>query len=212
MAKINKGILGPLSGRVGPVIGFTWKGIPCIKGRTEKQTPPATPAQIESRKKLSFLNNLLVPFHPYITVGFGQVAHQKTEISAAFSRNYHAAVLGTYPDYVVAYDQFVISTGALPMVTDVAVELSNPDTIQLTWKQNSAKHTSFDDQLILVIYCPELRRADGFIGGVKRNAEQCTYVFNPNMIGKRLEIYLGMSSINRKHVAESIYLGSLPQV
>ena len=89
MAKIKKGILGAVSGKIGPVIGGTWKGIPFIRPVPRTIKKSNTPAQIESRQKPRFMNELLVPFHPHVSIGFMHHADQKTEISAAFSENYH---------------------------------------------------------------------------------------------------------------------------
>lgn len=209
MAKINKGILGAFSGKVGPVIGGTWKGIPYIREVPAPVKRKSTAAQIESRQKLIFMNNLLVPFHPYITIGFMHQAVHKTEISAAFSKNYHQAVIGQHPNYSVIYSEFVISMGDLPMVADVAMELLSLDTIRLTWAQNRGKKTAFNDQLMLALYCPELQRADGFVGGVKRATQHCTFQFNPKMAGKRLEVFLSITAMDRKRIANSQYLGHI---
>lgn len=209
MAKINKGILGAFSGKLGPVIGGSWKGIPYIRGVPTPLKRKSTAAQIESRQKLIYMNNLLVPFHPYITIGFMHQAVHKTEISAAFSKNYHQAVTGLHPNYTVIYNEFVISMGDLPMVTNVAMELLSPDTINLTWVQNRSKKTAFNDQLMLVLYCPELHLADGFVGGVKRATQHCTFQFNPKMAGKRLEVFFSITSIDRKRIANSQYLGQV---
>jgi hypothetical protein len=150
-----------------------------------------------------------VPFHPYVTVGFMHEAPHKTEISAAISRNFHDAVTGQYPEYSIVYPKLVISVGNLPMVTDTTMELTAEDIIKLTWEQNGIKKTAFDDQVMLVIYCPEIHRADGFVGGVKRADKQCTYKFHPKMKGKVLHVYMSVTSLDRKRIADSKYLGSL---
>ena len=48
MAKIDEGILGPFSGKVGEVIGSSWHGIPYIKSR---------PAVFHDAKNLLFLEH-----------------------------------------------------------------------------------------------------------------------------------------------------------
>jgi hypothetical protein len=209
MAKMKKGIFGPVSGKLGPLIAGIWKGIPFIKMVPNKKgKKKSTPAQIAARKKLAFVNELLVPFHPYITVGFMHEAEHRTEISAAFSKNYYV-VKGSYPNFTVAYEEFVVSVGALPQLKDVTLTLQDENTISLTWETNSVKYTSFDDQLMLVVYCPELNITDGFVGGPKRRDKQCSFKFDQRMVGKRLEVYLGITSIDRKRIANSVYLGGL---
>jgi len=103
----------------------------------------------------------------------------------------------------------VISKGNLPMIEEVAMELQAPNVLKLSWLDNGIKNTSFDDQVMLVIYCPELHVTDGFSGGIKRRDKQCTFKFNPKMAGKRLEVYVSISSLNRKKIGNSRYLGSI---
>ena len=78
------------------------------------------------------------------------------------------------------------------------MELQAPDILKLSWLKNGIKNTSFYDQVMLVIYCPGLHVTDGFSSGVKRSDAQCTFKFNPKMADKRLEIYISITSLNRK--------------
>ena len=77
MAKLNKGILGPISGKLGPVIGGTWKTIAYIRAVSSKKPAKRTIGQIATQEKMRFLNNFLVPFHPYITVGMKNEANSQ---------------------------------------------------------------------------------------------------------------------------------------
>lgn len=52
MGKIDLGILGAVHGKVGPVIGQTWKGIPFLKGYF-KPSNPNTAAQQAQRLKMT---------------------------------------------------------------------------------------------------------------------------------------------------------------
>jgi len=209
MAKIKKGILGPVSGRIGPVIGSSWKGIPYIRGESKNIPKERTKGQIATQQKMKFINNVLVPFHPYINIGFANDAAQKTEISAAFSLNYDTAFQGIYPDLTIDYSKLVLSIGSLPMIKDITIELINPENVRLTWSQNNVQPASFNDQLMLILYCEELHKADGLIGGFKRTDKQCTFKFNPDFAGKTLQVFVSMTSIDRKKIANSIYLGTL---
>src|SRR4051794_34215312 len=114
MAKIRKGILGPVSGTIGPVVGSTWKGIPYIKTKSvNTQKKKNTPAQIAAQEKLKLMNLILVLFHSFITVGFANAAERQTEISAAFSANYHTMISGVYPALEADYSKLVLSVGKL---------------------------------------------------------------------------------------------------
>lgn len=211
MARLKKGIFGPLSGKIGPIVGATWMGIPYIREEAEKKENPAprSPAQIANEQKMKFVNILLMPFHPYIEVGFQLLAIRKTALSAAYSQNFHHAVIGIYPDLGVDYSKFMISKGALPGLINPVVELTMPDTLRIGWEDNINPLASYDDLLLLVVYCPELHLSDGFIGGVKRAARSTVFTFDTQLIGKELEIYLGVVSSNGKKVANSIHLGRI---
>ena len=209
MAKIKNGILGPLSGKIGPVIGGTWKTIAYIRAvsKTENKRP-RTERQIATQEKMRFINNFLVPFHRYINIGLKNEAASRTEISVAFTLNYHEAILGIHPDFSVDYSKFIFSKGILPMVTNMVATLVD-DTIQFTWESTDYLKSRFDDQLMIVVYCSELKKADGFIGGVKRSTGKCMFELNERFRGKAVEVFASITSWDRRRIANNVYLGRL---
>ncbi|TKC62501.1 hypothetical protein FBD94_09820 [Pedobacter hiemivivus] len=211
MAKLKYGIFGPISGKIGPIVGATWMGVPYIRKAPEiKAIPdPRSTKQIANEQKMKFTNILLAPFHHYMSIGFQNLAIRKTAISAAYSVNFHQAITGVHPDLGVDYSKMVMSVGVLPGIMDPVITLIAPDTIELTWQKNTNPKASHDDQLMLVLYCPELKIADGFSGGKQRALMHCRFQFNPHLKGKILEVYLGVTSFNRKKIANSIYLGRI---
>ena len=212
MAKLSKGIFGPVSGRIGSVVGATWKSIAYLRSmpRKKKQKTVRTPAQIANQMKFKFVTEWLVPFYPYVSNGFRHLAQEKTEINAAFSLNYKQAVKGKYPDVNISYPDVVLSKGNLPGLMEAEVSRKEPDVILLTWEKNEELYqVSFNDQLMLVLYSPELKIADGFIGGVKRASQKCTFKMNPKLANKALEVYVSTYTLNGKLVSDSIYLGRI---
>jgi len=212
MAKLSKGIFGPVSGRIGSVVGATWKSIAYLRSmpRKKKQKTVRTPAQIANQMKFKFVTEWLVPFYPYVSNGFRHLAQEKTEINAAFSLNYKQAVKGKYPDVNISYPDVVLSKGNLPGLMEAEVSRNEPDVILLTWEKNEELYqVSFNDQLMLVLYSPELKIADGFIGGVKRASQKCTFKMNPKLANKALEVYVSTYTLNGKLVSDSIYLGRI---
>jgi hypothetical protein len=207
MAKLTSGIFGPISGKVGGLVGVIWKNISYIRTKPQKTTKPPTVAQIASREKFRFVNELLAPFYPFLIVGFKNMARGKTEINVAFSENFKQSVIGTYPDLSVDYAMFRLSKGTLPPLMQVEATLIGPDLIKATWQPNS--QGIFDDQVMLVMYNPELKIADGFVGGVKRRDKECTFRFNPKLIGKPLEVYISVIALNGSRVSNSHYLGRI---
>ena len=212
MAKLSKGILGPISGALGPIVGATWKGVPYVRLRPVKKPKSKqkrTAAQRANQSRFAFIQKWFVPFYSFITVGFRNHASDRTEINAAFSANYKTAFSGEYSDIVVDYSKILLSKGNLPGLHLPGLSWMGTDTIELTWLKNPNIDVAFDDQIMLVLYCPELHKVDGFIGGVKRNAMYCSFKFNEYMIGKALEVYVSVTSFDRRRISESMYLGRM---
>jgi len=209
MAKLIEGIFGAISGKLGPVTGGVWKGIPYLKltPDTGKMKLPRSIAQIANEQKMKFLNAVLKPFYPYLAVGFQNLAIRKTAISAAYSMNYHQALNGVYPNLSIDYSKFMISAGPLPGLPGATVSLSAVDTLQVDWQQSNDAQARYNDQIMLVVYCPELNQADGFIGVAIRREHQCSLKIRENMQGKALEVYVGVTSFDRKKISNSQYLG-----
>lgn len=215
MAKIRSGIFGPIHGKLGNLVGATWKNIPYLRVLPDltNNTKLATPAQIACREKFKFVQEWLIPFYPYVTVGFKNHAKDKTEINAAFSANYKLATVGAYPDLSIDYSKVVLSKGYLPGLFNAKAQFSvNAEELELSWVQNYNDDSSLDDLLILTVYNRELKIVDGFVGGVRRADLKCSLKLNPKLMGRSLDVYVGLISLNGKKVANSEYVGRVVAV
>jgi len=209
MAKFRNGILGPISGKLGPVVGASWKGIAYLRAAPQKRKNGLpTTAQLANRYKFKFLHVFLSPFHPYLINGFKNCAKGKTEINAGFTANYNF-ITGMYPDLEFDLQKLMLSKGDLaPLMEPVLVWL-NSRQIKLAWTSRKQKNAEFNDQLMFVVYSPELKRSDGFIGGVKRVDKTCTYTIDEKFQGHELHFYAAMLALNGKSVSETTYLGRM---
>ena len=142
-------------------------------------------------------------------IGFANLAIRKTALSAAYSHNFHSAINGQYPNLSVDYSKMMISKGRLPGLISPQIELLEPGKLKISWENGNNKQTSYNDQLMLMLYCPTLHLASGFIGGIERAAKTALFTFDPRLQGQALEVYLSITSSNRKKIADSIYLGRI---
>lgn len=211
MAKLLKGIFGPFSGKLGSVVGSTWKNIAYVRSLPKKKKKSKrTPAQMASQYKFKFVNEWLPPFYPYVSTGFRNKARERTEINAAFSMNYRNAVKGVYPDLSIDYSKVILSSGNLPGLMWPQISKPEPDVIELSWERNDQEErVSFDDQVMLVLYSPDLKMADGFIGGTKRADLKCRFTINRKLADQPLEVYVSTCALNGKKVSNSTYLGRI---
>ena len=210
MAKLPSGILGPVSGKIGPVIGGVWKGIPYIKEVDQNpKKKKKTERQLANEAKFKFINEWLVPLHPFFTVGFYKLAVGKTTIAAGLSANYQNVFTGIYPDLNIQLDEMIICSGKLPMVNNPRAEFVQPDQLKFCWDKNSIKGTQYTDQIMVALFNPEEGFCDGFIGGVSRSAEQYLFKLGEESIGKPLHVYIGAFSLDRNKISNSQYIGQI---
>ncbi|TDO23747.1 DUF6266 family protein [Pedobacter duraquae] len=57
MAKLTRGILGPLTGKLGNLVGQSWKKIHYVKPAPKKSTKPKTAGRLNNEAKFSFFSN-----------------------------------------------------------------------------------------------------------------------------------------------------------
>ena len=209
MAKLVNGILGGIRGKVGPVVGAKWKNIEYVRAAATPSNKPPTEKQLAQQARFKFMHSFIRPFQQYYTAGFRNEATRMTEANIAFSLNYKSALRGSYPDFEINFSKLVMSKGHLPDLFQPALKFISAATLELTWENIAEPITAYDDQVTLVLYDPELQTTDGFVGGVNRSVERCTFDINPRLVGQSLEAYAFVSSNNGKRVSGTQYLGRL---
>ena len=212
MAKLPQGIFGPIIGKVGPVVGAKWKDVSYIRSLPSKSEKPTTPDQLNNREKFKFINEFLMRFHPYLSIGLLNKAKKMTPLNAAYSMNHKQMVLGTFPNFTIDYSKFRWSEGSLPTLIGLQAELTEGNVLALSWQQDNQRTAVFNDQVMLLIYCPDLKVTDGFMNGVNRADKHCNFSINPKFSGHEVEVYISLCSLNRKKIAHSLYLGRFPML
>lgn len=137
MGKINQGILGGFSGKVGNVIGGNWKGIDYMRIKPSNVANPKTEGQLDQRSKFVTVLEFLQPMKDFIKVGFKDYATKKTQFNSAMSYNLKNAIAGTYPDYSIDYQSALVSRGGLAAALNPSVS-GGIDQVDFTWDDNSA--------------------------------------------------------------------------
>ena len=136
MGKINQGILGGFSGKVGSVVGGSWKGISFMRGKAVSKNKTQTLQQMKQRCKFAIALSVLQPITAFVRIGFKRYAHYQTAFNAAMSYTVKHAILGDYPDYTIDYPNLLVARGALTGANATA-PVALPGKIQLAWEDNS---------------------------------------------------------------------------
>lgn len=112
MAKYSKGILGPVSGKVGTVVGASWKSIHYFRSKPTKGNKSNTEAQKAQRGLFRINTRVAQALLPVGRVGLKALASRKTEYNIIMERLF--AVKDTLED-------LRLSTGVGPVVQGAAL-------------------------------------------------------------------------------------------
>ncbi len=210
MGTISQGILGGVSGKVGNVVGGSWKGIDYLRIMPASVANPQTPAQMDQRSKFVKVLNFLQPLVGFLRVGYKLYAIKMTQFNSAMSYILKNAVAGTYPNYTIDYPNVLVSRGTLTKAEGTALTSPQEAQVVVTWTDNSgtgdAKAT---DKTLLVVVSENKDESVYEIDGAIRSAGTLTFNLPSNYAGDEAYAYLWFVSEDGKSVANSVYLGNV---
>ena len=155
MAKLKESVIGVLSGKIGQVVGATWKGISVLKVLPGSVAQPQTLPQLTQRAKFKAIMAFLQPLSEFLQKGFKSYAIGMTGINAAMAYNLKNALAGTYPAYTIDYPNALVSRGNLASALNQAAASTIAGTIAFTWDDNSGEiGASALDKTLIVVYNP----------------------------------------------------------
>jgi hypothetical protein len=159
MGIIKRGILGGFSGRIGNVVGSSWKGLAVVKSLPLSVANPRTTAQTTQRSKFSntvafgslLLTNVIKPL-------WDRAAVYMSGFNAFVQANVGLMPSGADPDL----EGLVISEGPLGTLADVTATPNYvAGTVAFTFDNSaSGAYQSVDDRIIGFAYS----QSDGLIG------------------------------------------------
>ena len=209
MGTIKKGILGGFSGKVGTVVGASWKGIAYMRSLPQKVKNPRTVGQRSQRSKFSLALKLLQPMTAFLRTGWKLYAHKQSPINAAMSYTLANAITGTFPNYAIDPSKVLVSRGALTPAANGAAAATGGNIV-LSWDNNSgigsAKAT---DKVLTAVLNSAKGESITNTAGAERTAGTQTVVLPADWSGDSVEVFLGFVSDDGKEVANSVYLGSI---
>ncbi len=207
MAKLSQGINGPFSGKVGAVVGYTWKGIAVMRGRPSPRTKPFTPKELNHQAKFRLMNRFLIPANGLLNVTFAHLAIGMSAFNKAFSYNVKNAIAGIQPNLVIDYGMALISRGDLPGAESAVVGTVSPGLLLFTWTDNSGKgNAKATDKAFVAVYSEELSNWDYRLDIATRSQGKCEMLMM-NIPGKPVQTFIGFISADGKDESDSACTG-----
>ncbi len=208
MGKINKGIMGAFSGKVGPVIGGSWKNIDYMRS-LPIPSGSNSPLQKNQRTKFGTASRFLTPLKDLLKTSYQPTTGIMTARNSALSYILYHAATGAYPDITLNYNQVRVTQGSLHNVNSCNAVSNMPGKIFFQWNDNSGRGSAkVTDKTILVAYCVEMPLCIFSRGATTRNQLTAELDVMP-FSGKTVHTWLGFYSENEKDIASSVYAGEL---
>ncbi|MBR4157180.1 MAG: hypothetical protein IKU01_10870 [Bacteroidales bacterium] len=111
MGNIKQGILGGFSGKVGTVIGSSWKGITYMRAIAPNVKDARTAKQLAQREKFVLTLGFLRSLQSFVRVGFKMYATRQTAFNAAMSYTLKNCIKGMSPNFSIDYAKVMVSRG-----------------------------------------------------------------------------------------------------
>ena len=213
MAKYNPGLLGPFSGRIGAVIGSSWKGICYVRSKPRKKKKRDVSLKIEiQRAKFKLAASFVKAISSLLAITFPEPKARMTLRNKALSSVLQQAITGDYPDLRIAYSKVLMASGFLSRAVNPAATCTSPGVIDFTWKDNGGYgNAEAADRPVLIAYCESLNACTFIVSDALRSAETASLPVKL-FSGKEVHTWISFLSENGKDVAISSYTGALAVV
>jgi hypothetical protein len=103
--------MGPIRGKVGPIVGYTWKGQCVIRSLPKKISKAPSQKQLDNRKKMAACQEWLMYITPFIRIGFKNYSAKQHGFGNALS---YLKLNAMNEDLEVDPAKALISWGDLP--------------------------------------------------------------------------------------------------
>lgn len=208
MGKIKQGILGGFSGKVGPVIGSSWKGKAVMKAVALSYNDRNSEAQQQQRAKFALIGKLLSKINGFINFGFAKKAVGITAPNAAMRANLDEAISGTWPNYNVDYSKVAVSAGNVDLPYNATATASGTD-LSVSWADNSGRgNAQADDQAMILVFNTDKNEASYTTAAATRTTRAATLTLPSAWGGDNVEVYLAMRRESTGDTSASAYLGN----
>src|SRR5688572_9457477 len=112
MGKFSNGIFGNFYGKIGNVVGSSWRGIDYLRSlpKLNKNRQPSE-KQLEQQARFALMTGFLNPLRDVLDIGYQNYASGVTAYNSALSANITNAISGIYPALTPDYSLVQLSRG-----------------------------------------------------------------------------------------------------
>jgi hypothetical protein len=202
MATLPEGIHGTPKGKIGTIIGSSWKGKPYIKVRSRTRTKKRSDEEKFNQDKFALLHEWLRPILIFLRAGFKGYDGRLEGYNAAKSYNLKNAFTGEPGKQQLDPSKILVSYGSLPN-SNVSCELVGNE-FHFTWDPPATHDVTGSDQVMLLVYDPETNhRHWNTTGELRKTGRDVLRLPGAGSY----HVYAAFTAHDRSRQSNSVYLG-----
>lgn len=205
MAKQTNGLLGGYSGKIGPVVGYHWKGVWCVRSQSRKVNNPRTEAQTVHRAMFREEVRLAGKMRWAVNVGF-KVLSDEMDMTAQnlFIKVNQQAFSTVGGRFTVDYKRLQVSAGPVAPVAVSEVVRDEHNVLTVRFEKNPLRLQADNyDSVYVWVWCPE--EGTGYLANpVYRRAKRLSAVLPTLMEGHEVHVYAFVQN-ERGECSETAY-------
>ena len=209
MGKIKTGILGGFQGKVGTVIGSTWRGESIMRALPKTAAKAPTESQRIQRLKFKAVSEFLNPLRSTLSTYFGNDTGVKSKYNMATSYHITNAVEITEQGTQILYPRVLVAKGTLFGFQNLTTTQSET-VITLNWEDNTVfGNAKAEDTVNVVCYIEAVNTFYVFESIANRDGLTASVTLPQNFLGYNVEAYAFLYDKVSKTSSNSVYLGSI---
>ena len=207
MGLVPNGITGPVIGRVGPAVGYLWKGKPCLRSYREHINFPNTEEQLRERSWFVGMVRFAAQATPVLRLGVRRQANAagmtESNLFILWNKQHFRLVDGALD---IDYAHLLLSAGSAADVYFHDPQFKEDEVLEVDFEKNTLSlRASGDDSVYLYVYAP--RRGAGYLSApVARRSKSIRIRLPESWSGEEVHIY-GFVIDREGRASNSTYIG-----
>jgi hypothetical protein len=210
MGTYNKGILGAFYGKVGTVVGSTWRGKDVMRSLPRRSNRAATLLQQRQRDKFTLVTNFLLPISTIPGRYFGAKGGLKTQRNLAMSYLMKQAALHNGTEAYWDFPKILLTRGDLLGLATLSAVADTNQTVTVNWVDNSGQGNADASDTVLAVAYEE---TSGLIWTAEtiatRDTETVTLPLPAYWSGLAVHVWVAVVTADDTKYATSQYLSTI---
>lgn len=198
----------PFRGKVGAVVGSSWRGIPVMRYKGPSKRNNNSAKQLDQQAKFSVAIQFASTMSDLFKITYKNYAQQMTARNNAVAEIVKNAIVGTYPAYTLDHSKILISRGKLKKEPSATMTVTS-GTAHWQWTFNGTQTgANGKDRTILVVYCPFFDHTLYQVFGPER-LENAASLDVSAFLGHPVHTWLSFITVDTNRISDSMYTGTV---